>query len=364
MNTSSLFALSFLASAAVALAESTAPKELPFPPPAAEDKAGETAELAEKNKKAQERQRVIYTQFYALLAPVHDKDSADAAAPRLKAWIETEKPGFGLLMSEPGLEHFFVRDGYGSTAFRELLPLFMQDHETAILQQFRSTCLPLVQQRFERVLALAAEVEAVSDKASAHAATKAIRAFLESAPALDAQIENASEQIQYDGNTDTMFWIRAIGQKEDMSAHLLRAYGHALAGSKGSWPELEQAFRSLLTYTEHPEWVLNSMTPESFAAGEEMCAVLHEWLHIAATVHDTASADAAADWLEAKRRELGSELARAMQPRLSLHVFHTATLGHLRRQAAWMNYYLKQATPPCYGSAKLQRLLQLEPKKD
>ncbi len=369
MNTSPLFALSFLASAAVALAESTAPEATPTPVPVPVEVSEAEAEEAnitvvEPELSRQERMERLMRDMYhtpmnGILPFIHDKASADAAAPRLKAYVETTERAPEVLMSEHLLLHYYVADCYGSTALREVLAPHLQKYEGDTLQQYRSTCLPLLKQMSGKMEALATEIETVANEAAAAKAAEAIMDFPDSLCELNKQMEAAAASINPCMNDIYIITAIAMGQTSHALDKLLHAYGHASARREGGFPELTRAVHLLFTSSGMPERMLANMTPESLAAGEKIKPALGEWLDQAVNVRDTASADAAADWLAKKNAELNGQLTQAMKP--APMGFLCPCVSRLSTLVQDANHYLEYATPAFYGSEKLKALLASAP---
>ncbi len=329
---------------------------VPEPVAAEQTQAVLSPELTEEERQEQFMRGIYHTPFNGIMLFVHDRASADAAAPRLKLLLDSQPSGEELLHSEHILEHYFTQDCYGSAAFREVLAPHMQKDETATVQRFRTDCLPLLQQMNAGMLALAEDIEAVSDKASADKATAAIRAFPESIRELEEQLRQAMQPLEPSITEGYVMTCLNMGPTMKVLDRLIAAYARTLACHRDSYPELAEAFRELFTNAGMPTTMLDRMTPESFAQAETTTAALHEWLNIAATVRDKASADAAADWLEAKHSELGPMLRSSMHAQLA-DSFPSLSLARLSIKVRTANYYLQYASPAWFGSEKLEKQL-------
>ncbi len=352
MKTPPLFALPLACGLALAI------NPVPEPVPAEASTEQIASAQTEQERQEQFMRDIYHTPFNGIMLFVHDRASADAAVPRLKALLDSQQTAEQLKLSEHILEHYFTQDCYGSSALKELLAPHMQKDETATVQQFRATCLPLWQQMDAGMLALAEEIEAVTDEASAARATAALRAFPESISALEEQLQQAMLPLNPSVNEGYLMTAMTMGSTMKVLDRLTSAYGHALAGNKERYPELNAAFRELFTNAGIPSSMLDRMTPETVAQAEATAAALHEWLTVAATVQDKASADAAADWLEAKLRELGPGFRGAMLFQLS-EGFPSLGLARLCGQVVTANYYLRYATPAWFGSEKLKACFPL-----
>ncbi len=355
MNTPLLLALPLLAG--VCLANSLPPDgEYALP------EAVAPAPAATPGDDAAPMRALYHNALQRLLNFVHDKASADAAAERVKALLATPRADKLSVAPDCWLFVYFGSDCFGSQALMDALrPLLPANMEK--LEQYRATLSPFMDELQAHLCTLADQVEQVENADTAAAAAEALNAlpaFVDSwGKRADAALEN--ELHGYIFSRDEALFTLAVCQLRPLPAmaRLHRAFGLAQARQEGGFPALaeacEQANRSLASLTGECTSRPELITPERLAAEERLVTAIHEWMSVAATVCDKASADAAADWLENKKAELGGSLVATA---LSVAAGESPCSGHTGLLCLLLEYssdLFALATPCCYGSEKLER---------
>ncbi len=297
----------------------------------------------------------------AILAFVHDRASADAAAPRVKALLAAQ-PDQPDLPYETGINVIDRFDCYGSAALKEALaPLFGEDFEDSPeLIQFKETLMPMMAAMKAKVEDITRKLEAVNDEAGAAVAAAALKAYPNSTKESNEKLKAALEGIQLD--MGDMYKVMAIinSQAADTADAACYAYAHAQQRREGGFPELKAAFLGMILTTDEelPAEIMQSLEPASIIACEQRAAALHAWLTLAANITDKASADAAADWMTAKDAELGVKLGsfwRELSPNVAPGMPQLD--GAMEAAVA----YLEHASPAWFGSEKLAAHLHYTP---
>ncbi len=328
----------------------------------AEPAASESAAPTEDSYAAEreEWRRSEHNALNAILAFVHNRTSADAAAPRVKALMASPE-GKGLKPTgDVALILYFGFQCYGSDALMETLrPLVSGEDKLAFErpERLRRTMTPCMEEMMAQLDGISAKLAQVTDaesEATAIAAAKALPAFImDMAQRMDTAVEKT--QGDTDWTQDDAYIALAVRQLYPQPAldRLLHAYARA-----PHTPALEEALREAW---EPLERLCSADFAPAASAGElakqeALAAALHEWFDVAATITDKSSADAAADWLTKKNAELGRPLM-AISPYYARAQGLCLCLSALGARLEAADSYLSNARPTYFGSEKLQRLM-------
>ncbi len=274
---------------------------------------------------------------------IHDKASADAAAPFVNALLASPE-GKGLKLPSYTLITCYSYDFYDSSALREALAPVLPKEPDAL-----DKLNHVLAEGIGHLDAVTAALEEVHDAESAKQAIAALELRL---PAAGKAFVRASSVA-----TDCPGPCAFVAHGRPMRAfdRLLHAYGHALDRLQHPCPELTEALVS--TLREHLEHTLfydpQEITPEANHRHEAQAAALHEWFFVASTIHDKASADAAAGWMEGKNAQLGTKLNSVPHSRI---IADSPCLSLLEEAEANIYLYLANASPAYFGSEKLAAL--------
>ncbi len=349
-----LLALPLLA--AVAAADGTpAPQQVITPQNMTPEQAAIIAE-AQAQVRAEQ-----HNALNAILAFVHSKDAADAAAPRVRALMASPE-GKGLrLTHESILFLFYAHNCFESDALRaELTPLLPP--QLGDVEKFRKAVAPMLGELTAKMDRITRMMMHISDEGMEARAAAELRALPEFIMQLGERMDKAAGSIALD-KEENMYYVMAIlqGQCQFAADRLLHTYARAQWNSGGSLDELREAFETswlpvsrMLGGTPAPDFLTENMN-----RNEHIAYTVREWLKRAAEVKDRESADALADWMVEKSQELGIPLGLATLINPGQSCVCTRVMGTVMRGA---KVYLHYATPAYYGSEKLQTQLMLDPR--
>ncbi len=366
MKPALLLTLSLFLSAVAPAAPST-PAAPPLPAPVRLNEDGSLSEEAElelkRYQEARER-REHHSPLNGILAFIHDRASADAAAPRVKELLASPEGKEAQMPNETAISLQGNYNFYGSAALKAaLIPVLDEDdrHDSAELWQFMEHSLPIIDEMTTHINRLADILETVQDEAGASKAAAALKASPDTMKELENRLAAKAQSIPRGGMADIYRAMAIMNERRSPAAErLLHAYGHAQTRRAGGFPELEAAFFHALFPTGVPEELKPELHPHYLNACEQQAAALREWLSLAAAICDKESADAAADWLTQKSAELGTPLNTCWQDYAKRRKHHGCLL-QLSSVMENATTYLRYATPAFFGSEKLEQLLEVNP---
>ncbi len=345
--------------AACALAESPGLESEPQPIPVEEGAEAVVVVSADDSNPEDSYEAYLGRKFHeplhAILLFVFDKASADAAAPRVKDLLMAEEGKELRLTDYEELYLYHSFDCFGSTALKEVLTPLLFYKDSPALQQFRKNFLPLLDGMFDQMAALADELEAVTDEASAARAAAALRAYPEACKEYTTQLDKAFRELRPGMATQYVMAAIIQGYPRATADRFVHAYAHAQGRVEGGFPEQEKALTELMEGgNARFAVILEELTPENAATNEKLVAALGEWLRVAATIHDKASADAAADWLTQRDAEQGMPLLATWEyARRGLLCPCFSSMDMLMQN---LRAYFAYASPAWFGSEKLEAL--------
>ncbi len=347
--------------APLVLADSPPQAPVPVPIPLNEDGSLSEEGARELQRCNEARERWEYhTPLNGILAFIHDRASADAAAPRVQALLASPEGKGARMPSETAIYLQETCNFHGSEALREALaPVMDEDDRTDSpeLRQFKETCLPILDEMAAHINRLADILEAVQDEASAHEAVAALNASPDTVIELEKRLEATAQAIPQGSMADVYRAMAIMNQRLTPSTErLLHAFGHAQTRRESGFPGLEAAFFHALHPTGLPDEFRQELQPQYLNACEQQAAALREWLTLAATIRDKESADAAADGLMQKSAELGTPLHTIWHDYATRRKNHGCMLQLATVMENVVNY-LRCASPAFFGSGKLQQLL-------
>ncbi len=298
-----------------------------------------------------------------ILARVHDRASADAAAPAMERLVVdgTCPPGLAAKLSNarvvkvttlmtPALHVLIAHDCFGSEAMKKALAPLLEESDP-MADGDAARLYSLVLELDAPMQGLAATLNGVQDKAAAEAAVEKVQAttrwlhdWVASAESVPERVEASDDQlsrIMYRSQVAPGAMLTAWGHLHLRSAEYygVSALGEALAALNrelarvGCDIDAEQAGRGV-------------------AVADEIEAALHERIALAASVVDKASADAAAPALKASTQRLKAAVCRGV----TVDVYKFRPLFELLNVNG-MNIIvaLEELEPPFYGSEALQQ---------
>ncbi len=321
-------------------------------PSAAEPPAAEQHELSPSGRQADEKARRQYhNALNGLLVFIHDTASADAAAPKIAALLATSE-GKKLKLPNFTLISCYSYDFFASAALKKaLLPVLPKE------PQGLEKLTTLLAEATGHLDAVTAALGEVKDSDTEKQAIESLQLHL---PEAGNALVRANSAATHCAGPSA---FKAHGQPMLALDRLLHAYGHAKGRIPGGCPALADAMDAALR--EHMEQTAfydpHEITAENIHRHEAQAAALHEWFGVAAGIHDTATADAAADWLEKKNAELGVRLNSIPDHRI---IAESPCLTLLEEAEANIYLYLVNAEAPFFGSGKLAALYAPEPTEE
>ncbi len=306
------------------------------------------AEASTHEEKEAYMRREYHNPLNQLVVFIHDKPSADAAAPHIAALLASPE-GKGLRLPDYTLITCYSNDFYGSALLKEaLLPALPKEAEA----------LARLNEQLDEAIyhldAVTTALEKVNDADSEAFAITALKLHLTAAGKALVRASNTAATNNLGPSA-----FKAHGLPMLALDRLFRAFGHARARMPEGSPELVRTLvAELREHLEHTAFYdPQEVTPESIRRHEAQAAALHEWFSIASTIHDKASADAAAEWLAQKNNELGVRLNSCPHHKL---MAESPLLSLLEEAEANIYLYLSHATPAYFGSESLKHLYSPE----
>ncbi len=292
-----------------------------------------------------------HTPLAGILVFVHNKASADAAAPRVAALLASPE-GRDAVLRHEYLHYLYYRfDCFGSRALQDALVPMLNRLESPSAREFRRRLRPSLASAYARMEEMTDVLNSVVDDASAKRAAAILRTYtLKNHHVLIEATTKAQNGLLLT-NTDYQLPLGVRDRAEDRFYH---AWMRLRLRCKDCLSELQQALHfTLADVRVHP--------PMSAAQQEkrgQILAAMHEWLDVAAGIHDKASADAAADWLERRNAALGVRLQDVRHEKSEKREsFRCICLEQLTLILEAAHDYLAFATPRYFGSEKLRRQL-------
>ncbi len=354
MMKSTLLALPLLA--AVAAADGTpAPQQAITPQNMTPEQAAIMAE-------AQAQVRTLqHNALNGILAFVHSKDAANDAAPRVRALMASPEGKDLRLTHEAILFLFYAHNCFESDALRnELMPLLPV--QLADVEKFRANVSPLMGELISKMDSITRMLMRTDEDGAEAKIAAELRALPEFIHQIGDRMDAAAGGIPVD-KEENMFYVMAIlqGQCQFAADRMLHTYARAQWNSGGSLNELREAFETawpaiarMLGGTPPPDALAENMNRH-----EHIAFTVREWVKRAQQVKNKADADALADWMVERSKELGIPLGLATFIHPDQSCVCTRVLGTVMRGA---KAYLHYATPAYFGSEKLQAQMSLDPR--
>ncbi len=295
-----------------------------------------------------------HNELYSLLVGVHDKASADAAAPRLRQTLRAA-PADAEPELPPGIELYLHRcvRYYGSPALAEALAPLLRGEAGA--KDAPAAFIAHISTLRAKLTSLTATLEQVTDAATEAQAVAAIEAL----PAWLLHWQAGCTKLQPAVNAYGAEGIAIQAELEwtlpALVDELFHACGRAQARVEGGCPDLVKAMQhAWLTIDEIPFFPpLADLNPALLAQAEEHTKALAEWFTLVGGIRDKASADAAADWLTQQSSRLGERFFLPWESN-KVHDTEPCCCPQLQDFAVLGSYlYLKCASPAYFGSEKL-----------
>ncbi len=353
MMKSTLLALPLLA--AVAAADGTPAPQVITPQNTTPEQAAIIA-AAQAEVRAQQ-----HNPLNAILAFIHDRDSAEAAAPKVKALAATPEGKDLRMTHEAILFLFYAHNCFESDALREaLVPLLPV--QLGEVEKFRAVVGPILADISAEMDGIAVIISQVRDEASEAKAVARLRALPAFIRERGDRLEAAAGDMAV-AKEEYMYYVMATlqGQCQFAADRLMHTYARVQWNSGSSYTQMAeaidaawQAVAPMLGGTPPPDALAENMNRH-----EHIAFTVREWVKRARQVKDKAGADALADWMVERSKELGIPLGLATFIHPDQSCVCTRVLGTVMRGA---KAYLHYASPTYFGSEKLQTQMSLDPR--
>lgn len=303
----------------------------------------------------------LSTELSRLLLFISDKGSADAAAPKVSALLKGAVPG-SVHVDDYDLGMMQAMRCFGSASLQKAL-----EPVIPMLQVEQYPQLEPYKQYYEAMWSymddLTSTFEGIRDKATADKAAAMVEEF---PPFMLSLLEKAGNLPQSDDATARAKSYIGRPITRVKAGRLLTAWGRLQQRSSDFYGS-ERFRKSVDGLNEVMQNLDMDVDPEGIGAltqiSHGLVPLLREWIAIARTVHDRASADAAApEFLELRRRmgslsqgfPIGREYEKALfnicpESELLIHI-----CDHISHS------FETETHPPFYGSATLQAALSHE----
>lgn len=297
-----------------------------------------------------------------ILMYVADRNSADAAAPRIASLIR--QAGDSPLRVDP-YDLLLLRSTacFGSPALQKVMSPYLPQPSPEIQAQMQPH-LEQLEQMWQFMNDLTASLTAVSDYQSALRAAEILESFL-------PYMESFSEKIaQLTPPSDKM-------AARELRLRYLAGTRRCTAALLGAWAELQQ--RDADFY--HSERLLNALlgvrdelenmdmcvdpdaVPAAMQAARKLLPLTRQWVAVASTIRDADSASAAANQLQRlqnlmRETALSCGVNRSYEEDLFLISPELEVQVHVMDRIT--HFLQDEVTPSCFGSARLQEILEHE----
>lgn len=296
-----------------------------------------------------------------LLLFVADRDSADAAAPKVAALLKGVDPR-SIRVADYDLGMMQAMRCFGSTSLQQALhPVIpmLQPEQYPQLEPYR--------QYYEAMWSymddLAATFGQIDSKQSADRAASMVEEF---PPFLLSLLEKAVPPLQSDDATARAETYMGRPITRVKAGRLLTAWGR-LQQRSSTYYGSERLEKALGGLNEVMQNLNIQADPDGIGTltriAHDLVPLLREWIAVARTVRDRPTADAAAPKFLDLRRRMG-ELSQGLSlgEEYETDIFNICPEGELLVHICdhITHYFEKETHPPFYGSAALQEALTHE----
>ncbi len=296
-----------------------------------------------------------------LLLFISDRESADAAAPKVSALLKGAAPG-SIHVDDYDLGMMQAMRCFGSASLQKAL-----EPVIPMLQAGQYPQLEPYKQYYEAMWSymedLSSTLEGIKDKAAADKAAAMVEEF---PPFMLSLLEKAGSLPQSDDATTRAEAYIGRPITRVKAGQLLTAWGRLQQRSSDFYGS-ERLQKAMDGLNEVMQNLGIEADPEGIGVlaqiSHGLVPLLREWIAIARTVHDRASADAAALEFLSLRRRLGSlsqgfPIGGEYEKDLFNICPECELLVHICDHIS--HYFEREIHPPFYGSATLQAALSHE----
>lgn len=297
-----------------------------------------------------------------ILMYVADRNSADAAAPRIAALIQ-QKGVAGISVDSSDLMLLQGTSCFGSSELQRVMEPFIPKPSSRVLIELKPH-LTILADMCQAMEDLSVTLEGVQDKTTADTAAEMLESFV-------AYMTSCSDRIAElpspeDEATRMELRMRYLIGIRRSTSRFLQAWA-ALESRDAEYYQSERIVESLLSVRDVLENMDMRVDPEAIgdvmSAADKFKPLMRQWIAVISLVRDRDSATAAAiqlDRLQGMLRDMAAEngLSRSFEEDLFLASPELEVLVHIMDRIT--HYLQEEVQPPCYGSERLQQVLEHE----
>ena len=297
-----------------------------------------------------------------ILMYVADRQSADAAAPRIQSLIE--RVGVHQLKAEP-YDLLLLRGTscFGSTELQKVMRPFLPQPNEAELAEVKPFVSPLAEM-WQAMEDLTTLLNAVKDKPSADAAANMLETFTLFMASCSEKL--AALSTPNAGAAQRELRMLYLTGKRRHTARLLQAWG-ALALRHADYYESPRLIEGLLAVRDVLENMNMQVDPEAIPsvmkATRELRPIMQQWVAVISMVQDRNSADVAAlqlARLNGQMRDIvrNTGVSRSYEEDMFLFSPELEVLVHIMDRVT--HYLQDEVQPAFFGSSRLRQTLEHE----
>lgn len=297
-----------------------------------------------------------------ILMYVADRDSADAAAPRVAALIS--QAGAVPLRVDP-YDLLLLRSNacFGSVALQKVMASYMPQLSAQALAEMQPH-LEQLEKMWQAMDDLTSTLNGVQDSQSAHLAAEMLESFLPYMMSCSEKM--AALTLPSDVMARRELRLRYLAGTRRSTAALLRAWAD-LQQRDAEFYHSERLMESLLGVRDVLENMDMRVDPDAIpaarAAARKLLPLTRQWIAVAALIRDADTASAAAVQLGRLQEQMRAAafdagLNRSFEEDLFLISPELEVQVHVMDRIT--HFLQDEVNPPCFGSARLQETLEHE----
>lgn len=297
-----------------------------------------------------------------ILMFVADKNTAEAAAPRIRRLIGNRDPR-SVNIDINDLILLRSTACFGSETLREVMAPFIptpSEEELSMLEPH----LELLENLWQAMDDMTSSLQTVTDKPSADAAADMLESFTAYVASISDKIAELSPPIEPMVSAELR--LRYISGTRMCTSRFLQSWG-VLAAQSPEYYGSERLIESLLSVRDVLENMDMQIDPEAIphvmTIVRELRPLMRQWIAVISLVRDRNSADAAAIQLHrinTRMRDVAmqSGLSRSFEEDIFLFSPELEMLVHIMDRIS--HHLADEVKPPFYGSQRLQEALEHE----
>lgn len=297
-----------------------------------------------------------------ILMYVADRNSADAAAPRIAALIQ-QKGVAGITVDSADIMLLHGTSCFGSVELQQVMEPFIPKPTSGVLMELKPH-LSILTDMCQAMEDLSVTLEEVKDKTTADAASEMLESFVAYMTSCSDKI--AELPLPEDEETRMELRMRYLMGIRRSTSRFLQAWA-ALESRDAGYYQSELLVESLLSVRDVLENMDMQVDPEAIgkvmSAADKFKPLMQQWIAVVSLVRDKDSATVAAiqlHRLQGMLRDMAAEngLSRSFEEDLFLASPELEVLVHIMDRIT--HYLQEEVQPPCYGSERLQQVLEHE----